>query len=127
MLRRGRARDLTKERYWRDVLRRQRRSGQTVRAFCEEHDLSQASFHAWQRTIAQRDLQSVNTPVDAGRAQLPAFVPLRVTATPVAATSSTTSALEVVVGPGRLIRVSPGFDPAALRSLLAVLEEAPSC
>lgn len=30
-------------------------------------------------------------------------------------------------GPGRVIRVSPGFDAATLRNLLAVIEEASSC
>jgi hypothetical protein len=35
-------------------------------------------------------------------------------------------ALEVVVAPGRLLRVRAGFDAAVLRRLLAVLEE-PAC
>jgi hypothetical protein len=93
-------------------------------------------LYAWRRTITDRDERAERaTRRPAKRARqaaevgnsdglgdrLPAFVPLRVTpAEPV-------SALEVVVGPRRVVRVAPGFDAATLRSLLAVLEEAPSC
>jgi hypothetical protein len=102
-----------KERYWRDVLRRWRRSGQTVRAFCDEHRLSEPSFYCWKRTITERDQG----------AAMPAFVPVHV------ASSATTPAalFEVVAGSGRIVRVPAGFDPDALRRLLAVLEEGPSC
>jgi hypothetical protein len=32
-----------------------------------------------------------------------------------------------VLAGGRRLRVTPGFDPATVRQLLAVLEEAPPC
>jgi hypothetical protein len=35
--------------------------------------------------------------------------------------------LELVLGAGRVVRVSPGFDAATLQALLAALEEQPSC
>jgi len=129
MVRQGRERDGAKERFWRDVIQRWQRwqqSGQTIRAFCQEHGLSEPSFHAWRRTIAERDQQASRTPppLDGRPDDLPAFVPLRVASAPI---PPTTSALEVVVGPGRVIRVSPGFDAATLRHLLAALEEGPSC
>jgi hypothetical protein len=34
-------------------------------------------------------------------------------------------ALELLLAHGRTVRVAPGFDAAALRALLAVLEEEP--
>jgi hypothetical protein len=105
-----------KERYWRSMLRRWERSKQTVRAFCGEHGLSEPSFYAWRRIIVERD-----QPGDAPQ-ELPAFVPVRV-----APDSAATSVLEVVAGPGRVIRVPVGFDAATLRNLLAVVEEAPPC
>jgi hypothetical protein len=37
------------------------------------------------------------------------------------------SPFEVVLAGGRTLRVPPRFDAAALRGLLAVLEEVPSC
>jgi len=105
-----------KERFWRDMVRRWRHSGQTVRAFCAEHGLSEPSFYSWRRIIAERD-QPGDAPKD-----LPAFVPVRV-----APDSAATSVLEVVAGPGRVIRVPVGFDAATLRNLLVVVEEAPPC
>jgi transposase-like protein len=126
MVRRGRERDTSKERFWRDVIRLHKRSGQTISEFCLEHDLSHSSFHAWRRTIAERDQQTKQAPpsITVKRHDLPAFVPLRVAP---ASETPTTSPLEVVVGPNRIIRVSPGFDAATLRHLLATLEEGSSC
>src|SRR2546423_660351 len=102
--------DEGKERFWRRLLRQWRRSGRTIRAFCAEHAISEPSFHAWRRTIAQRDQQAAGraraVPQDA---EPPVFVPLRVVAVP------TGVVLEVVLGPGRRIRVPAGFDPDTLR------------
>jgi transposase-like protein len=130
---RGGRRDRGKEWFWRRVLRQWRRSGQSVRAFCDEHGLSQPSFYAWRRCIAERDQEARRMPhpqahteaaADGRVAAQAIFVPLRVvpnTSAPVAA------ALEVVLVQGRVLRVAPGFDAATLRQLLAVLEEGPPC
>lgn len=117
MSQRGRERDAHKERVWRDAIRRWQASVQTIRGFCRDQGLSEAAFHAWRRTIAQRDkpVRSI-APGERG----PVFVPLRVAAT------VATTPLELVLGSGRIVRVSPGFDAATLQTLLAVLEE-PSC
>ena len=125
MVHRGRERDVGKERFWRDAILRWQRSGQTIRAYCDNHGLSEGSFHAWRRTIAERERQAAGVPVVDGAGDLPAFVPLRVTGTPAA--SSSISPLELVLGQGRVIRVPPGFDANTLRNLLVVLEEEPSC
>ena len=39
---------------WRALLEQQRVSGQTVKAFCAEHGLGQASFYAWRRHLRQQ-------------------------------------------------------------------------
>jgi hypothetical protein len=44
-----------KEQLWRGVLRRQVTSRISVAEFCRREGLSQPSFYAWRRTIAQRD------------------------------------------------------------------------
>jgi hypothetical protein len=120
MSQRGRERDVNKERVWRDAIRRWQASGQTIRGFCREQGLSEAAFHAWRRTIARRDGQAAPaTPPE----RRPTFVPLRVTPT----TAPAAAPLELVLGVGRIVRVSPGFDAATLQALLAVLEGQPSC
>lgn len=105
-----------KENFWRNVLEKQRRSGLSIRAFCARQGLSEPSFHAWRRTLAERDRQSASV----ASKPTPAFVPVRI------ALPTTESTIELVVGVGRVIRVSSGFDADTLRNLIAVLE-APSC
>src|SRR5262245_17917398 len=122
---RGNRRDRSKERFWRQNLRRWRRSGLTVRDFCYEHDLAEPSFYAWRRIIAERDQQARHrrTAQRVRKSQAndtPAFVPVRVLP---AATPLSPPPLEVVLAPGRLVRVPAGFDPLTLRQVLAVLEE----
>lgn len=123
-------RDAAKERYWRRLLGQWRRSGMTGRDFCARHSLSEPSFYAWKREIAQRDHEvqtrtkattRVSGPRRGRTPALPAFVPVTLDAPP-----SATDPLEVVLTRGRVVRVPAGFDADALRQLLAVLEE-PSC
>ena len=117
-----------KEQYWRDVVQLWQRSGQTVRAFCAEHRLSEQSLYAWRRTIISRDQPTRGDTHD----PLPAFVPVRVTPPAPRGTTPppclmtplpTPRLLELVIGPSRVVRVPPGFDADTLRHLLAVLEE----
>lgn len=107
----GNARDLQKERQWRQWLREWRSSGGSVREFCARRGLAEASFYGWRRELAKRD---------GARA---AFVPVHV----VAEAAPPARVLEVVLSGGRTVRVSPGFDAATLRQVLAVLEERPPC
>jgi hypothetical protein len=128
-------RDLSKERLWRELVQRWRRSGQTVRDFCAAHGLSEANFYAWRRTIDQRDRQADRLRERTAQRQhhgsrrgsasqaehSPTFVQVKL-----GAVEATSPGIEVVVGPGRIVRVPAGFDADTLRQLLAVLEE-PAC
>ena len=127
MARRG-DRDVRKERFWRRALARWRGSGLGIRAFCAENDLSEALFYAWRRTIAKRDRETVAAPSKPGRRQSgtrrpressPTFLPVHVVAT------SPTSAIEIVLRNGRILRLAADVDPRIVGSLLALLEEAP--
>jgi hypothetical protein len=64
---RGGRRDLAKERRWRVLLRRQAASRVSVRAFCRRERLSEPSFHAWRRTIRQRDAEAKSPSGRGGR------------------------------------------------------------
>ena len=108
----GKPRDPRKERQWRHWIQRWQHSGLSVRAFCARHGLAPPSFYAWRRTLQQRE------------AATPPFVAVRVLPDEAPAPGPS---VEVVLVGGRCLRVLPGFDPATLRQLLAVLEEVPPC
>ena len=48
-------RDEKKEAFWRGHIRAWNKSGQSKRAYCIAHELSQSSFNAWSREIGIRD------------------------------------------------------------------------
>ena len=110
----GKQPDGKKEQFWRQMMRRQRESHLPVRAFCELHELSEASWYYWRRVLAQRDGQRVQ------------FTPVDIVA-PAAANSDTdaSAGLELLLVNGRRIRVGVDFDAATLQRLLAVLEDQP--
>jgi transposase len=105
----GPQRNLSKEEFWRGVLRRFAASGQTVRAFCAARHLAEPSFYAWRRALAQRDTVPADSPA------LPAFVPVQVSDT-------AGGAMEIVLAGGRCIRLRGPVDRAALAEVMAVLD-----
>jgi transposase len=107
----GKPRDPRKEQHWRRLIQLWKNSGLTVRAFCVRHHLTQPSFYAWRRELQQRDVVTT-------------FVPVQVVADDQPAPSTP---IEILLVGGRSVRITPGFDPATLRQLLVVLQEAPPC
>src|SRR5262245_56419419 len=108
----GKPRDPRKEQFWRRMLRLWQRGSLSVRAFCEQQRLSQPSFYAWRRTLAERDAQAVT------------FVPVEVLPEPLPPSPEPEAAsLELILVGGRVLRIGPAFDEPTLRRLLAVLEE----
>jgi hypothetical protein len=95
--------------------------------------LSEPSFYAWRRVLAER--QAARRSVAAARKQAErqeqsttaaAFVPVRLIAeSAVSATAAVAGSVEVVVRGGRVVRVAAGFAAATLREVVAVLEGLP--
>jgi hypothetical protein len=105
------------ERKWTRVLDRWRKSGQECREFCRRHGLRESAFRYWLREIPER-----------ARRREAQKRPLRLL--PARIVSATLPApivrpLEVLVGPGRAIRVGPDFDPALLLKVVRALEATP--
>ena len=112
----GKPRDPRKEQQWRRWILQWQRSGLSVRDFCARHQLSQPNFYVWRRLIQQRNVATGNV------------VPIQlISDLPADDQPSRGSTFEVVLAGGRLLRVAPGFDPATLRQLLAVLGEVAPC
>jgi hypothetical protein len=72
------------------------------------------SFYRWRRLLAER-----GAVVPAGEAAVPLFVPVEVEA------NGCHSSIEVVLAQGQRLQVRPGFDPATLAQIVAVLEGRP--
>lgn len=111
----GHPRDPRKELYWRRLLQRWQRSGLSIRAFCRLHGCSEPSFHAWRRTLDQRDRQTPAAPAPV------TFVPLHVQQEP----ATTDAPLELLLTNGRRLRIPPGYPATLLAEVLAVLEDRP--
>ncbi len=111
----GKPRDPRKEQHWRDLIARWKRSGLSVRAFCQSQHLAVPSFYAWRRTLHQRDSQAQPAPPPV------TFVPVQVRHE----VTDPPAPLELVLTDGRCLRIPPGFDPTQLRALLFALEDSP--
>ena len=102
-----RVRSVSKQQFWRQVLRQFNSAGQGVRQFCRARRLSEPSFYSWRRRLAQRDAASV-APSE------PVFLPVRVT-------GERAGCIEIVLGGRRRVRLHGPVDPVALEQVLAVL------
>ena len=124
----NRQRDVLKARSWRRWIAEQRKSRLSVRAFCAEHQLSEPSFYAWRRTLAQRkggpQRHSPGTRTRTRRRNTkPAFVNLTTRgATPLAAGLFLPAAsLELVHPCGHVLRIAASCDAQTLSMVLTVL------
>lgn len=131
-------RDAAKESCWREQVRAQAQGGLTVRAYCRQQQLSEASFYAWRKELDRRDQQrqpqehppSAPTPLrepaepatnvrDSG-ATRPTFAEVLLSS------PAAVSPIEIILAAGQRIVVVPGFDSPTLQAVLEVLER-PRC
>jgi len=119
MRRKGPARDAAKERYWRAAISEQRRSGQSVRAYCRDGGLSEASFYAWRRELKQRrTVRAQKTPQRTGRGAR--FVPVRLAAGSVSPPGFTS--IEVALPSGAVLRLPSSTEPERVATMLIAWE-----
>lgn len=113
---------------WRSALARQRQSGLTISEFCRRERLGEASFHAWPRTLAERDAalpSRCDTCRDAREDKassracpitpIPAFVP-------VAPRAVETQAFVIEPRGGRALRLPEAIPDSRLVALVHALE-----
>jgi hypothetical protein len=118
--RKGPARDGQRQEFWRRIVTGQPASGLSIRAWCVRHEVTEASFYAWRRTLARRGIL---------RGARRKKRQTRVVAVEVVNglnVSAGSTPLGLVVN-GLRIEIASGFDEDALRRLIGVLREPSPC
>jgi len=120
----NRRRDRELELQWRRVLRRHRASKLSVREFCRREALSEASFYAWRRTIAERDRQRKTTAEESAAtprrsSRPPAFVPVVVDAGEL---NGNAAEIVIELRGSRRLRLPETIEPARLATLIHAIE-----
>src|SRR5512144_3198041 len=111
----AKARSADRRRYWREVIERQRTSGQSIVGFCSQEGLAPASFHAWKRRLRQ-------SRCEAGRESAnQALVPVQIVSDP----KADARRLEVQWPGGVVLRVQ-GCDAQMIGAVVAALSAAPA-
>lgn len=105
-------RDPAKERFWHQTLKQQAESGQSVRAFCRDRQLTEAAFYFWRRELKQR---KADKKPDAKGGAL--FVPVVAQGV----TKTTAPTIEMTLPSGSVLRW-PGADATVTAELIAALE-----
>jgi hypothetical protein len=121
----ARRRSEQREAYWKGVLQRQRKSGQSVRAFCLANDISQGSFYNWRRKLDQPSM-GLSKPADVsgqGCEPMP-FIPLKISGlTGLGSLGGAGGVIELLHPRGCVLRVPSTFDSESLLRLLKVLDQ----
>ena len=117
----NRQRNLAKERAWRQWISQQRKSRLSVRAFCAREQLSEPSFYAWRRTLAERRTGRKPTRTPRRHTVRPAFVSLTTPAPRTAELFQPAAAVELIHRDGHVLRIAAGCDPGTLGAVLSVL------
>jgi transposase-like protein len=94
-----------REKHWREVLGRQRQGGLSVRAFCRQEGICEATLYAWRRRLEEKRRVS--------------FSVVRVRPEPM----SPMAALELILPGGERLQIAAGIDIGTLRTVLAALRE----
>ena len=136
MKRKGPARDIKKELFWRGILRQHGLSGLNIREFCRKKGLREPLFYAWRREVKRRGrirTGKISRPISAGSVRLApsksakrntngaAFVPVRFSAG--IAPSLGLTAVECLLPSGVMLRLPSSMEPAAIAAIVRAWEQ----
>jgi hypothetical protein len=97
--------------YWRQQIADWKLSGQKIRAFCSQRNLTESQFHLWKRKLG---IKPTRTPAGSVIDPKPTFVPVSV-----AGLRGSPITLEIH---GAMLRIEPGVDVELLRAVLYSLK-----
>jgi transposase len=90
---------------WLRLIAQREQSGVSVRAFCQQHRISEHSFYQWRKRLAEQ------FPMKFALVETSRSAPAAV------------AAVEVMLTSGERLRIAPGIEAATLRLVLRVLRE----
>ena len=105
----AKARSADRQQYWREMIGRQRASGQSIVGFCAQEKLAPASFHAWKRRLGRPKRET-------GKAARQALVPVQIVSEPAGGVGH----MEVQWPGGIVLRVQ-GCDVQTVGAVVAAL------
>lgn len=115
-------RDLKKEKYWQEIIERQKVSGKNQSQFCKDEGLTDHKFCYWKGVLAKRQkIKNQAKPLSQDNAALP-FVTLKVP-DGVDFNSKRDSTEQIEISK-IVLRISAGTDKSTLACILQSLEKA---
>lgn len=99
-------RQAERRKHWSELIARQKQSGKTVEAFCEENGVGGPSFYAWRKRLKGKIPAVGFALVEAGTLNPQRGEPI-----------------ELILSTGDRLQIGPGVDLARLRQVLSALRE----
>ena len=109
---------------WADLVKDWQESGLSAEQFAAQNDMTVTTLENWARRLRK------SRPHNSGSERRPAFAQVRIAQPATARTERSAperTAIEVVLGHGRLVRVIGAVDPKDLATVLAVVEGGTTC
>ncbi len=116
MAKRAKKRETERASYWRRIIRRQKASGQSVRAFCLSEGVKESAYYHWRRELVRRDAKSPAPNLNS--ANPTTFMPVQLLDD-----RNGAAPVEIVTGNGYVIRVSETATTDHVRRVLRAVGE----
>jgi transposase-like protein len=139
MAQRGKRSD-QKWRSWRQLVQQWRRSGLTIRAFCERHGLSEPSFYSWRRRIeaeADGDSAAADQRARSDRAchsrhealgdSKAGFAEVRLTEAKEASAAADAQGIELTLRTGERLRIGREVEAQQIQRVMTAVREVQGC
>lgn len=103
---------------WMEIIKRHSGSGQSIRQWCEENDISKTKFYYWQRVIREESLIKAGTLAVTGQTQ---FVEVKPSIAEVKSKSNSQGTCAILRSNGNEIEILNGADPNTLGIVLDLI------
>jgi len=111
------SRDLTKEKYWLEIIEKQKQSGKNQSQFCKDEGLADDKFSYWKRVLNKRYKEKKPIPELKNKIAVP-FVPLNIQDNFVFSNKQNSEQIEICK---IVLRISANADKSTLACILQSL------